>query len=294
MSQTYTFVTLGVLLMVAQPNPLADVAADLLKGVTFYASFDKEVKGDFGGGDLALSTRFNHKTEKGAFVFEKGFPQKAFRIAPSKGISGGALEAVDVLPDNGRIFFQAKGNLAYKKGGWSGALSVWINHNPDTQLKTGFCDPVQITHKGAGNGAIWFDYNDAKPNRNLRMGTFPAVTEGRPSIQESREAFSPMIWVDKPGFEQGEWHHVVLVWRNFDTGKTDASAALYIDGQRMGEIKKDYPISMDWDLDKAGIYIAVSYIGLMDELALFNRALSEEEIGVLRSQPALLSSLKRK
>ena len=292
MSQTYLFVTLGVLLMVAQPNLLADAAADLLKGVTFYASFDTAVKGDFGGGDLTLSTRFNHKTEKGAFVFEKGFPEKAFRIAPGRGISAGALEAVDVLPDNGRIFFPAKGNIGYKKGGWSGTLSVWINHDPDTQLKTGFCDPVQITQKGAGNGAIWFDYNDAKPNRNLRMGTFPAIGEGRPPIQESREAFSPMVWVDKPGFKVGDWHHVALVWRNFDTGKNDASAALYIDGKLQGEIKKDYLISMDWELEKTGIYIAVSYIGLMDELALFNQALSEEEIDLLRSQPAVLSSLK--
>jgi len=273
---------------------LVGAAADLLNGVTFYASFDTAVKGDFGGGELTLSTRSNHKTGKGAFVFEKGFPEKVFRIAPGKGISGGALEAVDVLPDNGRIFFPAKGNIGYKKGGWSGTLSVWINHDPDTELKTGFCDPVQITQKGAGNGAIWFDYNDAKPNRNLRMGTFPAIGEGRAPISESREAFSPMVWVDKPGFKVGDWHHVALVWRNFDTGKNDASAALYIDGMLMGEIKKDYPISMDWDLDRTGIYIAVSYIGLMDELALFNRALTPEEIGVLRSQPVVLAGLKRK
>jgi hypothetical protein len=294
MFQTYLFFTLGALVMVAQANPLADAAASLLKSVTFYASFDTVVKGDFGEGELTLSTRFNHKTEKGAFVFEKGFPERAFRIAPGKGISGGALEAVDVLQDNGRIFFPAKGNIGYTKGGWSGTLSVWINHDPDTQLKTGFCDPVQITQKGAGNGAIWFDYNDAKPNRNLRMGTFPAIVEGRASIQESREAFSPMVWVDKPGFKVGDWHHVALVWRNFDTGKSDASATLTIDGKLMGEIKKDYPISMDWDLDKAGIYIAVNYIGRMDELALFNRALTPEEIGVLRSQPAVLAGLKQK
>jgi hypothetical protein len=277
--------------MVVQPS--RSFGADLAKAVSFYASFDSAVKGDFGGGEVTPSTRFNHKTEKGAFVFEKGFPQSAFRIAPGKGIAGGALEAVDVLPDNGRIFFPAKGNIAYKKGGWNGALSMWINHDPDTQLKTGFCDPVQITQKGAGNGGIWFDFNDAKPNRNLRMGAFPAVEEGKPPIKESREAFSPMIWVDRPGFKVGDWHHVALVWRNFDSGKNDASAALYIDGKLMGEIKKDYPISMDWDLDRTGIYVAVSYIGLLDEFALFNRALTEEEIGILRSQPALLSSLKR-
>lgn len=269
--------------------------AELRKAVTFYASFDAAVKGDIGGGELTLSTRTNHRTEKGAFVFEKGFPAKAFRIASGKGVSGGALEAVDVLPDNGRIFFPARGNIAYKKGGWSGALSMWINHDPDTQLKTGFCDPVQITQKGAGNGGIWFDFNDAKPNRNLRMGTFPAVAEGKPPIPESREVFSPMVWVDRPGLKVGDWHHVALVWRNFDSGKNDARAALYIDGKLAGEVKeKSYPISMGWDLDKAGIYIAVNYIGLIDEFALFNRALTADEIGTLRARPAVLSTLKRK
>ncbi len=284
---------LGVL-MLGTAGSRAD-EAELRKAVTLYASFDAALQGDFGGGELTLSTRSNHKTEKGAFVIEKGVPEKAFRIAPGKGISGGALEAVDVLPDNGRIFFPAKGNIAYAKGGWGGAVSMWINHDPDTQLKTRFCDPVQITHKGAGNGGIWFDFNDAKPNRNLRMGTFPAAAEGQPSIKESREAFSPMVWVDKPGLKVGEWRHVALVWRNFDTGRNDARAALWIDGKLMGEIKdKNYPISMDWDLDKAGIYVAVGYIGLMDEFALFGRPLTEEEVGLLRSKPDVLSGLKRR
>ena len=272
---------------------LAAEPADIRRAVTFYASFDSALVADFGGGERTPSTRANHKTEKGAFVFEKGAPA-AFRIAPDRGISGGALEATAVLPDNGRIFFPARGNIAYRKGGWSGSLTVWINHDPDTQLQTRFCDPVQITQKGAGNGGIWFDFNDAKPHRSLRMGAFPAVGEGRPQIQESREAFSPMVWVDRPGFKVGEWHHVAMVWRNLDTGRADARAALYIDGRLQGEIKdKSYPISMDWDLEKTGIYVAVGYIGLMDELALYSRALTEDEIGLLRSRPALLSTLKQ-
>jgi hypothetical protein len=127
------------------------------------------------------------------------------------------------------------------------------------------------------------------------MGVFPAIAEGRPPIQESREEVSPMVWVDKPGFKVGEWRHLAMVWCNFDTGKNDARAALYIDGKLAGEIKdKDYPIAMDWDLERTGIYIAVNYIGLIDEFALFKRALTEEEIGVLRAQPAELSSLKRR
>ena len=40
--------------------------------------------------------------------------------------------------------------------------------------------------------------------------------------------------------------------------------------------------------------VAVNYIGLIDELALFSRVLTPEEIGLLRSQPAVLAGLKRK
>lgn len=274
--------------------PLTPRNDELLNAVTFYASFDEAVRGDFGGGELALSTRTNHRTEKGAFVVEKGYPEKAYRIAAGRGHAGGALEAVDIPAEGGRIFFPARGNIAHKPGGWSAALSMWINHDPE-QLRLKFCDPVQITSKSAGNGGLWFDYNDAKPNRNLRMGVFPAVTESRPMIKESREAFSPMVWVDAPGFRAGEWHHIVMNWWNLDTGRNDGRAQLYIDGKLMGEIKdKDYPLTMDWTLEKAGIYIAIGYTGLIDEFALFNRPLTSEDIAQLRSHPGTLAPLKKK
>src|SRR5262245_52577034 len=89
------------------PEPCAADAADIRRAMTFYASFDEKVEGDRGGGGLKLSTRFNDPKEKGRFVFEDGFDNKVFRIAPRKGVHGGALEVVDVLPRNGRIFFPA-------------------------------------------------------------------------------------------------------------------------------------------------------------------------------------------
>src|SRR5262249_22879861 len=115
---------LAVLAAVAAGSPAvardtAEIKA-LRQAVTFYASSDETPPGDFGGG-LTLSTRFNHPTAKGQFVFEKGFDAKVFRVARGKGIHGGALECTDVLPRNGRVFFPARGNLAYKKGGWGGS-----------------------------------------------------------------------------------------------------------------------------------------------------------------------------
>jgi hypothetical protein len=271
----------------AQDTKLDETA--LRKAVTFYASFDDSPKGDFGGGSLGLRTRFNHETEPGKFVFTDGFDANIFRVAPGKGISGGALECVDVLPRNGRIFFSAQGNIAYRKGGWAGSVSFWINTDPNTLLKTTFCDPIQITQKGAGNGGLWVDFNNAKP-RDLRHGAFPAVLEGMKSIPES-DPNAPIYWVKNVGFKAGDWHHVALAWRNFDTGRKDGHSTLYIDGKRVGEIR-GHDLRMDWDLEKTGIYVAVSFIGLLDELAVFNRELTASEVAQLHQRPEALAGLK--
>lgn len=268
-----------------------DEVEALKKAVTLYASFDEAVRGDFGGGDLTVSTRTNHPTKKGEFVFKKGFDDNVFTIAKDKGVSGGCLDVTNIIDDNGRIFFPAKGNIAYKKSGWAGSVSVWINTDPNKLLVTPFCDPVQITQKGANNGGIWFDFNNNKP-RDLRMGVFPAVPAGKKGASESDED-APMVRVPRVLFKQGDWHHVVLTWDHFDTGNDPAKAILYINGKKIGQVK-DRPIAMDWDIEKTGIYIAVNFIGFLDEFAVFNRALTMEEVGLLHRQAGILASLKKK
>lgn len=257
----------------------------LRKATLLHASFDETVQADHGDGARTLATRFNHATEKGQFVVEKGFDEKVFRIARGKGVRGGALEVTDVLPRNGRVFFPAKGNLAYRPKGWSGAVSLWLNTDPNTLLKTRFCDPVQITHKGAHDGGLWCDFNDAKP-RDLRMGVFPALAAGAKPIKEDAPE-APLVRVPGIGFKQGEWHHVVLTWQDLDAGSRPAQAALFLDGKLLGQVR-DRPLAMSWDIEKTGIYLAVNYIGLLDEFAVFGRALSAEEVALLYQKPDLL------
>ena len=264
---------------------------NIRKAVTFYASFDESLKADYGAGERAPHTRFNHPTEKGQFIFEKDINEKVFTIAKSKGIAGGALEVVDVLDKNGRIFYPAKGNIAFKKDGWSGSVSMWCKTDSDKLLKTKFCDPVQITQKGANNGGLWFDFNDAKP-RDLRHGAFSMIPDGQKGIGED-DPKAPMVRVSGIGWKANDWHHVVLTFKNLDTGKPDALTAIYIDGKLIGEVK-DRAIAMGWDIEKAGIYIAINYIGLLDEFALFDKALTGEEVSHLHKNPELLSPLKKK
>lgn len=263
-------------------------ADSLREAVTFYASFDEEVKGDFGGGRLLPKTRYDHPEVKGRYLYEDGYPPTAFRINRKKGLRGGALEGIDVLPRRGRMFFPAKGNLGFKPDGWGGAVSFWLNTNPNTLLKTRYCDPVQITQKGAGNGGLWVDFPDAKP-RDFRLGAFRGLAEGERRVPES-DPNAPLIRVKNVGFRSGDWHHVLMNWDNFDTGQPNATAALFIDGKRMGRLDKR-DIAMKWNIDRTGIYVAVSYIGLLDELALFGRALTEAEIGRLAKDPGLVRTL---
>jgi hypothetical protein len=49
---------------------------------------------------------------------------------------------------------------------------------------------------------------------------------------------------------------------------------------------------MRWDMDQTGIYVAVNFIGLLDELALFDRPLTAVEVARLHQQPGLLATLK--
>ena len=277
----------GILILAAMPVSAGDESA-LRKAVTFYASFDESLMPDVGVGPIM--TRAGDPNVPDKLTFADGYDKAVYKIARGKGVTGGnCLEASDVLPNRGRFFYPVKGNLAYKKGGWSGALSMWINMDP-AALKLTFCDPVQITQKGANNGGIWFDFNDAKP-RDLRMGVFPAVLEGTVGAKET-DADAPMVRVPKVDFKAGEWHHIVLSWSNFDTGKKDALATLYIDGKKIGVVK-DRAIAMDWDIEKAGIYTAVGYTGLLDEMALFNRALTADEVRMLHKTPGLLATLKK-
>ena len=271
------------------PMPRADNVA-IRKAVTLYASFDDRIAADIAGGGKIVRTRSDNPHAKGEFVVTPGFSEEAFRIAREGGVAGGALEATDVLPNRGRLFFPADGNIAYHPAGWSGSVSFWLKTNPDTMLKTRFCDPVQITQRRAGDGGLWVDFPDTNP-RNLRLGAFRALGRGEKSVRDSDPA-APLIVVPQIGFQEDDWHHVAMTWKNFDTDDPNACATLYLDGKTMGSLD-DRDIAMKWEMDQAGIYFAVSYIGLLDEFAVFDRELSAVEVSHLRADPACLQPLAR-
>lgn len=285
------FALAGVLCLTLCCPQVGRTEDDLLSAVSLYASFDRQVRADFGGGALTPRTRFDHPTEAGRYVFQDEIDPGVFRVAEGKGIAGGALECVDVLPRRGRIFFPLKDNLAFDARGWDGALSMWLNTNPNTLLKTPYCDPVQITQKGAHDGGLWLDFPDSKP-REMRLGVFPALAAGQKPLPDS-DPRALLVHYPRVPFKSGQWHHVALCWSGFDSGRADAQARLYVDGRKIGEFA-GREAAMKWDVDRAGIYLAVNYIGLVDELVLLDRALTQEEVALLFESPDWVNRRKNK
>ena len=78
----------------------------------------------------------------------------------------------------------------------------------------------------------------------------------------------------------GNWTHVAFAFENFNTGKPDGLATLYLDGKKMGEIVARTQ-TFTWEPTWAAVMLGLNYVGMMDDLALFDRALTQDEVSHL-------------
>ena len=110
------------------------------------------------------------------------------------------------------------------------------------------------------------------------LGAVPLVTA------ISLELGTPFVIVKKTPFARDKWTHVVMSFSGVNTEGKDTAAKLYLDGKLQGTLKDRRQV-FTWDLEKANIRLGLSYIGLFDDLAIFDRALSDEEVQKLYELP---------
>ena len=206
---------------------------------------------------------------------------------PDQGRYGGAL----AFPKKEKavVYYQAAGNVNYDKKDWSGSLSLWLSLDPDQELAPGYTDPIQITDVGYNDAALWVDFSDKNP-RSFRMGVYGDLSVWNPKNipPDENPAFNERLRPAKDlPFGKGIWTHVVVTYEHLNTA--DGKATFYINGKRQGERKMKEPFS--WELDKAKIFLGLNYVGLMDEVALFDRALQAKEVQMLYHVPGGLPTL---
>ncbi len=265
-------------LWIATSQGLAAPPESLSEALIFHAPFDggtDAVKGV----DRILYTA--ETLERKSSV--AGNQRKDVALVTSAGRYGDALRFSDNSP---QVLFYSGSNAGFQETNWAGTVSFWLKLNPDKDLKPGYCDPIQITDKTWNNAAFFVDFDKDLP-RVFRLGVFSNYKFWNPQDtpwDQIKIADRPMVPVAMPPFRNDEWTHVAYTFENVNASDdSTATATLYLNGKRQGELKQ--PMKFSWDPSKAAIMIGISYIGDFDELAIFSRALTPEEIMTVYQLP---------
>jgi hypothetical protein len=266
----------------AEHSPTAALGDALM----FHAGFDDGSDAAFARGDRRLYTAASYKEQ------EKATPGLGSPDAEIVSNAGRFQHALRFNKKNTRaIFYQASSNVAYSGSGWSGTVSFWLSLAPAQDLEPGFCDPIQITDVAYNDAAVWVDFTDANP-RLFRLGVFGDLAVWNPQDippDKNPNFTNRVVAVQKPPFARGQWTHVVITHEGLGSGQ--GTASLYLDAKLQGTAT---PIAepFTWDVSRAAIRLGVNYVGLFDELAIFNRPLTEKEIQALHALEKGVISLR--
>ena len=211
---------------------------------------------------------------------------------PQAGRFGGALRFN--VSKGPMVFFKADRNFPAPAPAWSGTIAFWLSTDPSKELPDGFCDPIQITSRQWDDAAMFVEFEKRGTGIPFRLGVYADKSVWNPAgrkFDDIPAAERPLITVSKPPFAAGTWTHVAFAFSRFNTGQPDGTATLYLDGKPAGSLGPRRQ-TFTWDAAKAAIMPGLNYIGLMDDLAVFDRALGTDEIGTLFALTSGVAELK--
>jgi hypothetical protein len=269
------------ILMAALTGPGVDAAdgtAAFRSALLLHASFDQGIDADFAVGDPKLYTAPTGNRAQA----RPGLPESNLVVhAKGEGRHGSALHFTKKMRPV--LFFKGEKNLGYKTNGWSGAVSCWLRLDPDKDLQPGYCDPLQFVAQGWDEGNMFIEFSKDHTPRHFRYAILPVKKTWNPTNrgwEEIPDKDRPMVPVYKPPFTHDGWTHVVFCFGNINSGRKDGWGQLYLDGKDQGAFR-DWLIAFNWEESKSALTLGLSYVGWLDDVAVFNRALTDTEVRVV-------------
>jgi hypothetical protein len=249
----------------------AQDAGALRGALTMHASFDKDFNADFSRGDGTCYVRQGKETVPAA-------PSEDVKVVGEGGRFGGALW----FPRKGntRPQYKGAGVLGYNEKSWSTTVSVWLRLTPDEDLQPGYCDPVQIVGNDLKKGFIFLEWSKNETPRFFRYAIRPLVEIWNPTnVQWDDIPFDkrPMVQVERAPFSRDKWTHVVFTLDKINDKAGKPGGKLYMNGQPKGAIE-NWDLSFGWDPAGVLLVLGAAYVGHMDDLAVFNRVLTDAEV----------------
>ncbi len=262
----------------------AQSPATLKSALTFHASFDTGLNADFSKGDKTATVRQGKS-------LVPAVPNEEVKVAPAGGKFGGCLH----FPKKGATRPQFSGGnvLNYNDKSWSTTVSAWLKLTPDEDLEPGYCDPIQIVGDDSKKGFIFLEWSKDEKPRYFRFAIRPLFHIWNPTnIQWADIPFEkrPMVQVGKAPFSRESWTHVVFTIAGINDKSAKPSGSLYLNGKLQGRIE-NWDLTFGWDPAQVSLVLGAAYVGHMDDLAVFDRALTDAEVGQLFSLPEGASGL---
>ena len=261
------------------PQPThAEHITQLARALTFHASFDHGADADYARGDKHAYTVV---LPMGEIVTDgtPGITDATMSIAEGAGKYGNALAftaASDAI-----LYYKAAQNVAYSPAAFAGTASFWMRVDP-AEIDGQYADPFQLTDKIFSDDCIWIDFTKNDDPSDFRLGVFGDRKTWDPTNMQafSKEFYWRMAKVTEPPFAKDRWTHVVITWDGLNNTQR-GRARLYFDAEYQeatGIIREKF----NWDVAQATIRLGTGpFVGLMDDIALFDRALTQEEISTL-------------
>ena len=247
----------------------------LSKALIFHASFDGSADAMVQQGDGKVYTVESLARKQ----WTPGIDRPEVSIAKGAGVFGDCIRFADKSP---KVICYKGEVLPKYQPTMDGTICFWMRLDPDKDLKPGYCDPIQITQKAWNDAAIFVDFDKDLP-RDFRLGVFsdlmfwnPENTPWEKWPVEKR----PMVTVKQPGFSRATWKHVAISFQRINAPQSQpARASLYLDGKLQGTLEG--PMKFTWDPSHTAIMIGIEYIGDIDELMIFDRALTPQELPLI-------------
>ncbi len=245
----------------------------LSASLLFHASFDQGPDADFAQGDKTLYTAPGRKRDNPVAGLESA---KGIEIAKGEGRFGDALAFREASPD--LVFFRGEKNLAYREKDWSGSTSFWLRLDPDKDLPAGYCDPLQFVAQAWGEGNMFVEFSKDHTPRHFRYAIMAITKIWNPNNEKWEEMNKrPMVATEQPPFSRDRWTHVCFTFGNANSGEKNGWGRLYLDGKKVGEFS-GWENSFNWEVTQSALTLGYNYVGWMDDIAVFNRALTDEEV----------------
>ena len=252
-------------------NAKTPPSGDLGKAVVFHASFDNNLNADYSRGDKACCVKQGKDTLPAVVNDDVA-------LVSSGGRFGGALH----FPKKGttRPQFKGEGMLGYNDKSWSASVSVWLKLDPDKDLEPGYCDPVQIVGDDTNKGFIFLEWSKDESPRHFRFAIRPKVEIWNPQKLDWAKMTAkqrPAVNLERAPFSRENWTHAVFTFENINDKANKPVGRLYLNGELKGSIE-NWDLTFGWDPAQVFLVLGASYVGYLDDLAVFNRALTAGEV----------------